>query len=35
MIINKKYKVLLLGYPNIAKKRYINTFVKKKKFHFV
>ncbi len=30
MIINKKYKVLLLGYSNIAKKRYINTFVKKK-----
>ena len=27
---NKKYKVLLLGYSNIAKKRYIKTFIKKR-----
>ena len=27
---NKKYKVLLLGHSNIAKKRYIKTFIKKK-----
>ena len=26
--MKKKYKILLIGYSNIAKKRYINTFIK-------
>ena len=26
--LKKKYKILLIGYSNIAKKRYINTFIK-------
>jgi len=28
--LKKKYKILLIGYSNIAKKRYINTFLKNK-----
>ncbi len=28
--MKKKYKILLIGYSNIAKKRYINTFLKNK-----